>query len=75
MRDLDIIRSATVIGLTLNQRKSEIICENSVTRGTILVALPGALVVDPSKSCLLVSPLGCVDSVSATLQEKVASLN
>ena len=40
VRDLDTIRSATVIGLTLNQRKSEIICDDPVTRGTILVALP-----------------------------------
>lgn len=74
MHDLEIIRSASEIGLCLNQQKSEIICEDPVTRGTILVAFPGAKVVDPLVACLLGSPLAGEDFVSETLQEKVASL-
>ena len=60
--------------MCLNNQKSEIICNDPVTRGTVLVALPGARVVDPSKACLLGSPIGDEESVSAALKVKLASL-
>ena len=72
--DLEIIESMEDIGLSLNNQKSEIICNDPTTRGTILVSLPGARVVDPLEACLLGSPLGNEDSVSVALKVKLAAL-
>ena len=57
LHDLEVIESFKEIGLVLNNQKSEIICTEPVTRGTILVALPGARVVDPSDTSLLGCPI------------------
>ena len=48
--------------------------QDPITRGFIVVSLPGARVVDCSMACLLGSPLGDEDSVSATIKEKLSSL-
>ena len=45
------------------------ICYDAVSRD--LVCIPGAHVVDPSYSCLLVSPLGSLGSVSAVLTDEI----
>ena len=43
-------------------------------RGTILFSLPGARAVDPSDACLLGTPIGNLDSVTAALRAKINSL-
>ena len=49
LHDLEVIESFKEIGLVLNNQKSEIICTEPVTRGIILVVLPGALRLTPWK--------------------------
>ena len=39
LRDLEVIREADVLGLTLNNSKSEIICEDHEARGRVITAL------------------------------------
>ena len=75
LRDLEVIREADVLGLTLNNAKSEIICEDHEARGRVITALPGAMVVDPQKACLLGSPLEDVACIDATLEKKIQALN
>ena len=36
LHDLSVIKEAEVLGLTLNNEKSEIICKDATVRGTIL---------------------------------------
>ena len=74
LQDLATIESLEDIGLSLNNHKSEIICTDHVTRGTIISSLPGAQIIDPSDAHLLGSPIGNLDSVSAVLGDKVKSL-
>ena len=62
------------LGLTLNNSKSEIICNDNTTRGSIIAHLPGAQVVEPSHASLLGSPLGYDRSVSMAIEEKIATL-
>jgi len=52
LHDLDIIKAAEELGLSLNNSKSEIICHDATTRETLITALPGALVVSPENACL-----------------------
>ena len=49
--DLEAIMEAENLGLTVNNSKSEIICHDHTTRGSIITHLPGAQVVDPSLAC------------------------
>ena len=72
--DLEVIESLAEVGLCLNTQKSEIICNNPVTREAINMMLPGARLIDPSSSCFLSSPLGDVDCISGALREKISSL-
>ena len=74
LEDLATIESLEDIGLSLNNHKSEIICTDHVTRGTIISSLPGAQIIDLSDAHLLGSPIGNLDSVSAVLGDKVKSL-
>ena len=63
LHDLDlIVGEGAELGLHLNYHKSEIICSDHVSRGTLLCALPNACVTDPEKATLLDSPIG--DTVS-----------
>ena len=55
--------------------KSEVICRDSATRDSILLALPGARVVDPMSATLLGSPIGDVSSVSRSLGDKLLQLS
>ena len=74
LQDLATIESLEEIGLSLNNHKSEIICTDYVTRGTINSSLPGAQIIEPSDAHHLGSPIGNLDSVSAVLGDKVKSL-
>ena len=62
LHDLDVIKAAEELGLFFNNKS---VVMHSV-RGTIITALPGALVVDPERTCLLGSPLGDVGSTTLT---------
>ena len=72
--DLNVIKDAQILGLTLNNEKSEIICKDVATRGNILGFLPGAQITPPEKATLLGSPLGDVASIDASLKEKTKAL-
>ena len=72
--DLNVIKEAEILGLTLNNKKSEIICKDAATRGNILCSLPGAQITPPGKVTLLGSPLGDVASIDASLKEKTKAL-
>ena len=74
LHDLDIIKAAEELGLSLNNSKSEIICHNATTRETLITALPGALVVIQESVCLLGSPLRDVSSIDTCLHDKIQAL-
>ena len=74
LHDLEVIMEAENLGLTFNNSKSEIICNDNTTRGSIIAHLPGAQVVEPSHASLLGSPLGDDRSVSMAIEEKIATL-
>ena len=42
--DLNVIKKDEVLGLTLSNKKSKVICEDALVKGTILCAIPGAQV-------------------------------
>ena len=71
--DAILVKDDQILGLTLNNEKSEIICKDVATRGNILCSLPGAQITPPppEKATLLGSPLGDVD---ASLKEKTKAL-
>uniref|UniRef100_A0A1X7V5Z3 Uncharacterized protein n=1 Tax=Amphimedon queenslandica TaxID=400682 RepID=A0A1X7V5Z3_AMPQE len=77
-RSVAKIASGSVIedvGLSLNSRKFEVICENSEVHEHLLPSLPNSLYIDPSNATLLGSPLGDVACVSVALRAKVVSLS
>ena len=74
LHDLTIIKNLEKMGLTLNNSKSEIICEDATIRQTIITSLPGAQVVNPDSASLLGSPLGDVSSIDNSLSEKIQAL-
>ena len=74
LHDLAVIKEAEQIGLTLNNAKSEIICDDATIRGILICSLPGAQVVQPQKATLLGSPLGDVGSIDFSLAEKTKAL-
>ena len=74
LHDLEVIESFAEIGLILNNQKSEIICDDPVTRGSIIMTLPGARVVEPSRATLLGSPIGNTCCISAALKDKINAL-
>ena len=61
------LTTTKIITTTTNNSKSEIICVDAVVRGTIITALPGAVVVDPENAYLLGSPIGDLGSISVLL--------
>ena len=73
--DLNVIKKAKVLGLSLNNEKSEIICEDATVRGAILCPLPGAQVILPEEATLLGSPLSEIASIDASLKEKTKVLH
>ena len=70
----EVERVGAEIGLQLNEGKTEIICLNRDTKESLLLSLPGALVVDPQEATLLGSLIGEVSAISSTLKEKTNAL-
>ena len=46
LHDLDVIRAAECLGLSLNPAKCEIICHDNTVRGQVIANLHGAIVMD-----------------------------
>ena len=63
-------RMAEDLGLQLNRGKSEVICGDTATRESSLLAAPGLHVTSPTDASLLGSPLGDTESISNTIREK-----
>ena len=74
IHDIQIMKEAEDLGLTLNASKCEIISSDMTTCGTLLVSLPGAVLVPPGQAQLLGSPIGDDSCVSAAIGEKVEAL-
>ena len=74
LHDIQVMRDAADLGLTLNPGKCEIISSDMTACGTLLVSLPGAHLVPPSQAQLLGSPIGDDTCVSTVLSEKVEAL-
>ena len=74
LHDIDVMKDAAVLGLSLNATKSEIISSDMATHDLLLCSLPGAEKVEPSNAKLLGSPLGDNAGVSNALSEKVEAL-
>lgn len=72
IHDLDVMRDAAELGLGLNPGKCEIISHNMNTHSTLLVSLPGVLLLPPSKAQLLGSLLGDDASISEVLSHKTS---
>ena len=52
--DLEVVvREGAALCLLLNERKSEVICEDMAARDSILSSIPGAQVIDPASASLL----------------------
>lgn len=65
---------AKELGLEINHSKSEIICKDHTTLGSVLVQIPGLSVTDPDHATLLGSPIGNVDGVNAVVEKKIVYL-
>ena len=74
LQDLEVVKLAEDIGLTLNLSKCEIITQDHTTFETILTSIPGDQLVDPANATLLGSPLGDGSCVSRVIAEKIDAL-
>ena len=73
--DLQLVeREAEELGLQLNRAKSELVCEDSGTRDSMLRAAPGLQVVDMDHAEILGSPVGSKRSVDEVISEKIRLL-
>ena len=75
LQDLSTVqRAARELGLQLNCKKSEMICEDTTTRKVILSVVPGVCEVDRDQATMLGSPIGNDISVQSAIQAKSKSL-
>ena len=73
--DLDKVqRAAGELGLQLNCKKSEMICEDTTTRNAVLRAVPGICETDRDQATIFGSPVGNVSSTQKVIQVKSRSL-
>ena len=73
--DLALIETqAPLLGLILNQAKSEVICANKDTISSILTSFPTLHPSDPRHAILLGSPIGGIEAIEDTIKAKVADL-
>ena len=70
-----IVSEGAELSLHVNHHKSEIICSDHVSRGTLLCALPNTCMTDLEKATLLGSPIGDTSCSSAMIQEKIGMLS
>ncbi len=74
IHDVQVMKDAEDIGLSLNGAKCEIVCDDMTSCGTLLVALPGVQLIKESQAQLLGSPLGDEECISVALAEKMEEL-
>ena len=67
LHDLEIVRAAECLGLSLNPAKCEVICKDHTLRGHMIS-------LDPDKAYLLGSPLASVPENDAALNENIQAL-
>ena len=73
--DLEVIVcEGAALGLHLNERKSEVICDDLAARDSILLSIPEAQTIDPESACLLGSPIGDIRSISDAISGKTKLL-
>ena len=73
--DLRLIEEeAAKLGLKLDRRKSELICDEPSTRDEMLEEAPGLQLVSHVNAELLGTPIGGIQSTDNIIQGKVASL-
>ena len=63
---------AAELGLSLNQSKTELICDDLASCEAFLYEVPDLQVVSCSEASLLGSPIGSVECVDSVIQQKVA---
>ena len=74
IHDIQVMKDAVKLGLSLNTTKCEIVCDDMTTCGTLLFELPGTQLVEVSQAQLLGSPVGDDACVTAALMEKMEIL-
>ena len=75
VQDLEVVKcEGADLGLSLNQVKSEVICEDKHTRAVVLSSLQGAKVVEPINASIQGYSIGNVSSISASLEERIKQL-
>ena len=75
LHDLQSVElAAGEMGLQLNRGKSEVICEDPITREAILCAAPGLRVVSRDHATLLGSPIGSVEGIDEIICAKTKIL-
>ena len=73
-QDLEVVKNeGAVLGLSLNQTKSEVICKHNDTRDDVLPTPLGAKVVQPINATLLGCSIGSVPLISASLMKESKS--
>ena len=72
LSDLHTIEEAAEhLGLSLNHKKSEIVCSDPMVKREMLSISPDFHSVDPADACLLGAPIGEKDSIDAVLKQKL----
>ena len=66
-----IEEAAEQLGLSLNHKKSEIVCSDPMVKREMLSVSPDFHSVDPADACLLGAPIGERDSIDAVLKQKL----
>ena len=74
IHDIQVMRDAAALGLSLNVTKCEIVCNDNLSCDTLLVALPDAQLVKVSQAQLLGSPVGDDECVATAVMDKVEVL-
>ena len=55
------------VGLSLNLNKYEVICQDHTTLGSLLVNIPGLMVLNSESSTLLGSPIGGAEGIDSII--------
>ena len=66
---------ASEVGLTLNQSKSEVICQSDSQRGEVMSLFPEVKVIGLDNAQLLGAPIGNIISIDSSVTSKVEKLN
>ena len=62
------------VGLSLNLNKCEVMCRDHTTLGSLLVNIPGLMVVNPESPTFLGSSISVAEGIDSILGKKIDSL-